>query len=268
MKKILAVMISVMMLLGVFTACGNQAGTGETTGVPGTPVAAGMLVLNANAAVNISYDADGLVLSIEGIDNNGSALVGEYTNYLGKTVTEAVCDLIGNSFVSGMMEEEGNYIMIKQAIGSALPGSNFLENIVKDAEGAVSATGSAAAVILVTEENLDENGYIDLETAKLLMLAHLALDSYDTLDGTVTPIEGFYGFTITAGDLTGSYIIDAVTGDVFEGELEGAEVDPTEANDEPAEETAVDETNAQSTEAAPVATETSEAESEPEEIVE
>ena len=78
------------------------------------------------------------------------------------------------------------------------------------------------------------------------MLAYIARDSFDTLDGTTAPIDGAYGFAVTAGDLEGSYIIDAVTGDVFEGELEGAfeeEIDD-EINEELPTEEIIEETGA------------------------
>ena len=248
MKKILAVLMSAMLLLGILAGCNAEPPATDPTNKVSTPVAAGMLVLNAEATVNISYDADGLVLDIEAADDNGSIVVGEYEGFLGKTCSDAVCDLISGANRSGFLTEESTYIMIKQALGSALPGSTFLETIVKDAEAALTAAGLDAAVVLVTAENLDENGYIDLETAKALMLAYIARDSFDTLDGTTAPIDGAYGFAVTAGDLEGSYIIDAVTGDVFEGELEGAfeeEIDD-ETNEELPTEEIIEETGAAS----------------------
>lgn len=249
MKKILAVLMSAMLLLGILAGCNAEPPATDPTNKVSTPIAAGMLVLNAEASINISYDADGLVLDIEAADDNGSIVVGEYEGFLGKTCSDAVCDLIAGANRSGFLTEESTYIMIKQALGSALPGSTFLETIVKDAEAALTEAGLDAAVVLVTAENLDENGYIDLETAKALMLAYIARDSFDTLDGTTAPIDGAYGFAVTAGDLEGNYIVDAVTGDVFEGELEGAfeeeDMDGGDIEDLPTEE-AADETGAAS----------------------
>ena len=242
MKKFLTVLMSAVLLLGILAGCNtNQpSGTDATGSAVSTPVAAGMLVLNANASVNISYDDEGLVLNVEGADDDGSSLAGEYTDYLGKSCSEAVCDLIGNSKVVGFLNDEANYVMIKLAVGSALPGATFLETIQKDAEAAIAQAESNAKLVFLTEENLDDEGYINLESAKQLMLAHLALESFDTLDGTTEPINGVYGFAVTAGELEGDFIVDAVTGDVFEGELEGTSsgdeqldeeintVDPTE----------------------------------------
>lgn len=243
MKKFFAILLSAVMLLGLLAGCGNDAATPTTSGVNASnPTAAGLLVLNVNGAVNITYDADGLVMDIEGADDNGAILAGEYSDFLGKSCSEAVCDLIGNSIVQQMMTNEINYVMIKLAIGSSTPGSTFIETIQKDAEEALTTGGSAAKLVVLTTDNLDEQGYIDLDSAKDLALAALALDNFDVLDGTVAPIEGKYNFAITAGTLEGRYIVDAVTGTVCEGELDNAEFEEDNLEEDPIEDVTIEDT--------------------------
>ena len=234
MKKFLAIVMSAVMLLGLFAGCGKTEPTPtEPTGENlSTPVSAGLLVLNAAAALNISYDADGLVLSVEGIDDNGSALASEYTDYLGKSCSDAVCDLIAASVHSAFLTPEENYVMIKQAIGSTLPGATFLETIQKDAEAVLDTLGSTAMLVLLTEENLDENGYINLDAAKELVLAHLSVESFDVLDGSPSPINGQYSFRVTVGEVTEDLIVDAVSGDVYEGTLDEATFEDDNINEE------------------------------------
>ena len=174
MKKILAILMSAIMLLGLLAGCGAKAPEAtEGTNAPVNPVAAGMLVLNVNGAVNVSYDADGLVMNLEGADINGEVLVGEYVDYLGKSASEVICDLITSSKMAGFMLPEVNYVVVKQAVGSALPGATFLETIEKDAEAAIAAAELTAELIMLTEDNLDEDGYINLESAKGILLAAL-----------------------------------------------------------------------------------------------
>lgn len=234
MKKFLAIVMSAVMLLGLFAGCGKTEPTPtDPTGENlSTPVSAGLLVLNAAAALNISYDADGLVLSVEGIDDNGSTLASEYTDYLGKSCSDAVCDLIAASVHSAFLTPEENYVMIKQAVGSTLPGATFLETVQKDAEAVLDTLGSTAMLVLLTEENLDENGYINLDAAKELVLAHLSVESFDVLDGSPSPINGQYSFRVTVGEVTEDLIVDAVSGDVYEGTLDEATFEDDNINEE------------------------------------
>lgn len=246
MKKILAIMMAALMLAGLLAGCGDTTpeATNGAGGEVNTPVAAGMLVLNAAAALNISYDADGLVLNVEGINEGGENLAAEYTDYLGKSCSEAICDLIAASVTAGYLNEEVNYAMIKVAVGSAMPGATFMETIQKDAEGAIANAGSTAALVVLTEENLDDNGYIDLESAKVLVAAYLAVKSLDTIDGTPEPVNGMYNFRITAGDYADDLIVDGISGDVYQGVLEDVrfeeDVEETVDTADPTDEVFVD----------------------------
>ena len=222
MRKILAVLMSAVMLLGLLAGCNNagnaETGATEDTSTMANPIASGMLVVNANGTVNVSYDSDGLVLNLEGADDNGNELVAEYPDFLGEPCAEVVCTLIKNSSVAGYLAES-NYVMIKQAVGSQLPGTNFLEELTTDAKAALETVKSSALLLVLGEEDLDENGYINLESAKELSLAYLKLDAFDSFDGSTAPVNGTYGFNITAGALDEDLLVDAVTGSVYPGVL-------------------------------------------------
>lgn len=224
MKKIFAILLSATLLLSLFVGCGKKAENTPTStdDTVATPVAVGMLVLNAGAAVNISYDSDGLVLHVEGADDDGTTLAGAYTGYLGKPVAEAVCDLIGQSAVNDFLSTETGFVMMKVAHGSTIPGSTFLETLRSEAQSAVKQY-SPAKVFLLTKADLDSDGYINLDAAKELLLAYLVLETFDTLDGTVKPVEGLYSFAVTTENMNARFIVDAVTGSVYQGEL--AQVD-------------------------------------------
>ena len=241
MKKILAILLSMVLVLGMFAGCGkneaggaaggaaagnNNSGSNAGTGETGTQVSVGedtygMLVLNVNGAMNIYYDSEGLVVNVEGINENGNILAAEYEDYLGKATADVVSDLIANSSLSGFMTQDVNYIMIKQAHGSKIPGDDFMTTITAAAEAALTAIEAQVKVVVLTLEDLDEQGYIGLEAAKELMLAYLYSDSFDLLEGSTAPIDERYGFYVTVGELEEKLIIHAVTGDVYPGELDG-----------------------------------------------
>ena len=232
MKKFLAILMCAVLVLGAMAGCSEKKESAGQVNVPGatdqagegvnTPIAAGMLVLNANGAINISYDADGLVLNVEGVDDNGQTLAVEYVDFLGKSCSDAVCDLIANSIHNGFMTAEENYVVIKLAAGSVLPDANFVEDIQMDAQQAMEAAGCTAQLVVLTLDNLDDEGYIDLDSAKKLICAYMAVESYDVLDGAAEHSEGLYNFRVTAGERVEELIVDGVTGDVYEGTLDDA----------------------------------------------
>ena len=210
-KKILAILVFAVMLLGLLAACGQDAPAKPT--MPGDnidiPRTNGMLVLSTDASVNISYDEEGLVISIEGTNAQGVALAEAYTEFLGKSCADVVKDLVTASVEDDFFVKN---VIVKQAMGSALPGTSFLDAIVSEAQAAVDGAGAQGAVILVAEENLDADGYINLETAKNILLSHLGIESTTSFDGDPVPSDGSYTFYLVADKIDGYFTVDAVTG--------------------------------------------------------
>lgn len=244
MKKFLAILFSMVLVLSLFAGCGDKdsggaggaAGNGSNNGGTGTNNTegsgdqvnsatnpSGALVLNANAAVTVSYDSNGLVISMEGANENGNVVASEYENFLGKPCADVVCDLIAGSSSAGFLTEEVNFVVIKQVIGSSVPTDGFLLGIEKDAEEAISAANSQAKLVVLTLDDLDQQGYINVEAAKTLMQAYMSNDSTEYLCvGSDTLIDGLYGF-LFGYDAPEKLIVDANTGDVYMGELEGVD---------------------------------------------
>ena len=109
-------------------------------------------------------------------------------------------------------------------IGSAMPGSHFLETIATEAEAAAQEVGSSAVVTLIDETGLDEDGYINLDTAKALLANQLGVETLDAYYGSDTPTGDSYICTVEAGGIESSHSIDAITGliaDATEEELLG-----------------------------------------------
>lgn len=258
MKKFFTAMLAAVMTLCLFAGCNNEPETQDPTGIKDTgPV--GMLVLSAGASLNITYDADGLVLSIEGNNEAGIDLTDKYADYLGKTCAAVAKELVAASAQAGYLSADVKNIVIKQSIRSQLPGSNFLETIETEVRTAAEAAGSAAVITLIDESNLDEQGYINLETAKALLCNELGVEKLDAYYGSETADGGSYLCTVEIAGTQTSHNIDAVTGLISEateeellGDPDSDETDPetevTEAESIP-EEIIADETVAHETEA-------------------
>ncbi len=213
-KKILTILISAVMILGLLAGCtqGEENAPSQTNpqeGTVGTPRTDGMLVFSSDASLNITYDEEGLVISIEGTNAEGISLTDEYTDFLGKSCAAVVKDLVAASINNDYFTKN---IVIKQAIGSALPGTNFLDTIASEAQAAADTAEVLATVILISEEDLDADGYIGLATAKKILMSHLGIDTTTVFDGDTSPIDGTYTFYVDAEAVDGYFSVNAVTG--------------------------------------------------------
>lgn len=230
MKKIIALLLVAVMAMGVFAACGKDSGNDTPTHAEGfenmqTPEAAGSLLINAAATLSITYGADGLVLNMEGINDDGVELVQMYAEeHFGSSCTDVVNQVVIDCVQKNYMFDT-NYVVIKQNKGSALPGTNFLDSVESAAQRALDTVESKAALVLITEENVSEEGYIDLVTTKVLVEKYLGIEKLDGFDGTDKPIDGMYAFDVTYDDMEERVSVDAITGAVSQGvitELEQA----------------------------------------------
>lgn len=215
-KKILAFLIAVVMVLAL-AACGEQKPVTSPTGETGNvtdPRVYGMLVFSSEASVNISYDDQGLVLSVEGANTEGTALAESLTDVVGMTCTDLVVDLLKKSAAEGTVTET---VILKQSLGSQLPNADFLNTLVSKAQAAADEDSIVTTVIQIPVENLDENGYINLDTAKTLLLQKLGLEKAATLDGAPSPdVDGNYMLYLEEGNIAGTFQLNAVTGSVRE----------------------------------------------------
>lgn len=249
MKKIFALILSVVLVLGLMAGCGNEPAK-QTDPVIQNSHPAGVLVLSAGAAISITYDADGLVLEVAGASDLGDALLKDYAGYMGKTCATAVKELIESAAAADYLNADTKNIVIKPSIHSEFPGSNFMETIETEVKTAAEAAGSKAVITVVDESKQDENGYINLETAKALLCNELGVEKLDQYYGADAPSDGVYICTAEIDGEQTYHHIDAVTGliqDATDEELLGEPTDPTdpeetehEDEDVPVEENAED----------------------------
>ena len=198
MKKIVALWMIIFVVLGAFAGCGKENPGSQGSGPAGDnsqkPDAAGTLVVTAIASVRVAYNEDGLVLYVEGLNKNGDNLVDLAGDaYEGASCTTVVGQIIKDSLTQNYMYDT-NHVVVKIDKGAALPGTNFAETIRVAAQNALDIKESTAALVFVGQENLNEDGFIDLSTAKILVEKFLKWDVVVNLDGTSRPIDDQYAF--------------------------------------------------------------------------
>lgn len=218
-RTLLSLLLSTVLLLGLLTGCtaDTPAQTSDPTETQQLqePTAAGMLLLNVNAAVEIFYDTDGLVMSIRGADDYGVELANAQEDVLGKSMAEVVKALTQAAADGSYLNKGQTAIIVKQSFGSELPGSSFLENILVD----IQSVGTGIPVVLVVEDNLDGFGYIDLETAKNILVEALALEDISMVEGNPETENELYVLSFTADDVPQYYTVNANTGTIREADV-------------------------------------------------
>lgn len=230
LKKLFSVCLACAMTLCLLTACNKTPATQTTPAttdpVIKDPTPVGMLILNAGASMNISYDVDGMVLKLSGNNEEGTQLSENYADYLGKSCSAAAKELVEASAKAGYLTPNVKNIVIKQSIRSQLPGEFFLETIENEVKAAASAAGSTAAITVIDESGLDGKGYLTLATVKALLCNELGVEQLDKYYGDRVPNDGIFICTAEVAGVQSYHKIDAVTGLITEATAEELLGDP------------------------------------------
>ena len=242
MKKFLALLLSVLMVLSLLAACGDDISKGdtkvpvgnqegnETKGDETVTFTTGTLIVNAGAAFEITYDAQGLVREIQGMDEMYKEFVdflGEESRFVGLSCDEVIAEMIKSIGVKGYLDDRG-CVLIKQSKDAALPNEAFLDGIQRSAQSALDAAAAEVALVMVTAQQLNAEGHIDLPTAKTLVQHFLGYE-LTNFDGTSLPVGGLYAFTAGADGTEEQVLVNAVTGSVDYGVLEEEPFDDPDA---------------------------------------
>lgn len=231
-KKLLAILMAAVLVLGL-VAC-NKAPAGQTGNENNEfedPRMIGMLVFGCEAAVNVSYDNEGMVLAIEAANTEGEILTEGFADVEGKSCADLVAELIDLASKNAQITEN---VIIKQSFGSEVPNDTFLDSLATSAKDAVAAVGAVTNVVTISAAQLDENGYIGAESVKTIMLNKLGADSASTFSCESSPdINANFLVYIEAGEVRGSFYVNGITGavaELTEEDLQMLEGNPGEEN--------------------------------------
>ncbi|MBE6918570.1 MAG: hypothetical protein E7469_02670 [Ruminococcaceae bacterium] len=181
---LIALVSSLAVLLTVLlTGCGSS----------GSDTAAGYLTLSVNPAIRIAYNADGLVTGLEGRNDDGTAIAGAYTDYIGKDCSTVLRELVTDIYKAGYFVEDAEtgkrQIVLQVEPGSALPDDDFLELLSRDVTSLVADLALTSDVVDIGGDDYDKryetNGapspYITMEKAREIALTHAGVSAADAV---------------------------------------------------------------------------------------
>ena len=220
-KKSLTLTVSAALALSPLTGCGVQPAVISKT----ENEAVGTMLLSVNPEIEVEYDKNGLVLEIEGLNEDGKTVVKDVKNYQGKdcrtVVSELIRDIYDDGYFEGMVDGHDKNIVLKLEEGSVYVSDEFLQDVADGAREAVLKCGIGAKTMTVSEGDLDDAGHIGQNKAKELVLAQLGLESASFRDHEYELDDGVYEFEFTSGGVEYEYEVDARTGKVLEADIDG-----------------------------------------------
>ena len=223
-KTTLPLAASAALTLALLTGCGGS----QPSPAPQSSSdkdAAGVVLLSVNPEIEVEYDRSGLVLEIEGINDDGQTVAAALDNYTGKDCPTVVKELVKEIYQSGYFDQtvdgHSKNIVVRLEEGSRYPDDDFLEQVAEGVREAVKACGISSAAMTVQSDDLDDQGRIGQEKAKELVLAQLGLRGASFHDHEYDLDDGIYEFEFAVGGVTYEYEVDARTGKVLEADIDG-----------------------------------------------
>mgnify|MGYP000053413150 FL=1 len=222
-----AVLLISAALLG---GCSGQIGNKES----------GTLILSVNPEIEINYDSQGNVTSVQGVNDDGKEIVEGYLGYEGKDCETVLDDLIRKINEAGYFSDtvDGNQknIVLQLAAGSLIPEDDFLENISGSTRKVIDRLSLTNKILTVDEDDHDPDyakdgkpsPYISLAKAKEIALAQANVKVSDAVfeDKEFDHDDGKAVFELEfkANGYEYEYDIDAVSGKVIRAEHDKEEV--------------------------------------------
>lgn len=224
LKKILSITLSTALALVLLSGCGSSKTAGNTL-PEATDKAIGTVLLSVNPEIEVEYNDKGLVLEIEGVNDDGKSVVSKSDEYKGKDCRTVLKELIKEIYEAGYFEKtmDGHTknIVLKLEKGSAYPDDDFLENVTAGIHEAIKDCGIGSSPMTVLEDDLDDDGRIGQEKAKELVLAQLGLTSASFNNHEYELDDNVYEFEFTSNGVEYEYEVDALTGKILEANFEG-----------------------------------------------
>ena len=219
-----AIVLSLAFLAGCASAPQGSSSAGNVSSSVGEDKEVGAILLSVNPEIEIGYDNQGLVLEVEGKNDDGKKVVSNYSDFSGKDCQTVVEELVDEIYQEGYFDTtiDGHTknIVVKLEEGSRYPDDTFLEEVAQGVRNAVEAHKLSSSAMTVDQDDYTTNGYIGLEKAKELVLAQLGLDEAQFTDKEYELDDGVYELEFTANGTEYDFEVDAITGKIMKADYE------------------------------------------------
>lgn len=180
----------------------------------------GRILVSGGPDISISYDKDGTVLEIKGIDRDGKNFLEGQDGYVGKSCKTAVGRLVRRLDEKGWFDEHADgsrkSLVVKAEKGSEYPDDQFMREIEDEVRDVVKDREINVYIKVVGTHSLDGKGYIDRETAEKIVLEQFGLKEDSLKFKEYELDDGVYEIEVVIQGVGHEVELDAVTGAVLD----------------------------------------------------
>ena len=180
----------------------------------------GRILVSGGPDISISYDKDGTVLEIKGIDRDGKNFLEGQEGYVGKSCKTAVGRLVRRLDEKGWFGEHADgsrkSLVVKAEKGSEYPDDQFMREIEDEVRDVVKDREINVYIKVVGTHSLDGKGYIDRETAEKIVLEQFGLKADSLKFKEYELDDGVYEIEVVIQGVGHEVELDAVTGAVLD----------------------------------------------------
>ena len=159
LKSILAFGAAMIIGIACLSGCGS-ASTGENVSELSS---GGVIVLSVNPEISVSYDKDGNVTEVKGLNNDGRGIIESFADYEGRPCKQVVSELVTMIGEAGYfveeIEGERRQITIEIEPGSGLPYETFFDDVVVEIRECVDSHNWSSPI----DVRSDDDRYDDID---------------------------------------------------------------------------------------------------------
>ena len=244
--KLFGLALTTALTLTTLTACGGgttalQPGTdaqgAALTPAPESPAASvGTVLLSVNPEIEMDYDEAGNVVALNGLNDDGKAVLASYTGYEGRACTAVVGELVNEINAGGYFDttidgHEKN-IVLKLERGSRYPSDQFLNELAQAVRLVVEADQIGSQTVALDDDDYDDTyadkGYINAQAAQGILSTQLGRDDIQFVEKDYDLDDGEYEVEFVMDGVEYEYEVNAVTGKVTEMDADYQDYDDTD----------------------------------------